>query len=229
MAASSKSATRFLLILVVASTLFVSAYWIVDAHRQEMRVAYAEAVRKLEDNELHTQIEHVSEGSSHEVVFTPYTGSGTDQKVTRILHLTGLESLVFDRVDLTDEGLRWIAVLPQLKCLKIIGCRVSDPGLQAFSGNATIETLVLANTNISNNSLAVVATFTRLNTLAIFDEQDVDSVPTLTIDGLSVLGNHKSLQSLQVGGQWVTNNGNANIRKLLGNVKVDFLPVCPAW
>lgn len=229
MAASSKSATRFVLILVLASTLFVSAYWIVDARRQEVRVAHSKAVRQLEDNELNTQIKHVSEGSSHEVVFTPYTGSETDQKVTRILHLTGLESLVFDRVDLTDEGLRRIAVLPQLKCLKIIGCCVSDRGLQAFSGNGTIETLVLANTNISNSSLAVVATFTRLNTLAIFDEEDVDSVPTLTIDGLSVLGNHTSLQSLHVGGQWVTNNAGANIRKLLGNVEVDVLSVCPTW
>lgn len=229
MAASSKSATRFVLILVLASTLFVSAYWIVDAHRQEVRVAHSKAVRQLEDNELNTQIKHVSEGSSHEVVFTPYTGSETDQKVTRIFHLTGLESLVFDRVDLTDEGLRRIAVLPQLKCLKIIGCCVSDRGLQAFSGNGTIETLVLANTNISNNSLAVVATFTRLNTLAIFDEEDVDSVPTLTVDGLSVLGNHTSLQSLHVGGQWVTNNAGANIRKLLGNVEVDVLSVCPTW
>ncbi len=90
-------------------------------------------------------------------------GQMTDIRAKEISTLTHITTLKLDgSQQLTDEGLRWIAALPNLEHLDLQGTSVTDAGLTSLRNLTSLKSLSLAWTNVSDAGVAVLETLNQL-------------------------------------------------------------------
>jgi hypothetical protein len=131
---------------------------------------------------------------------------------TESLHRVNLTSMPF-----SDEGMRQIARLPELRELVIRAVPgVSNKGLTYMRGHSALERLSLTNTNIDGQGLAVLSEIPRLHSLVLDDDRPVGSLS----EGLEHLKRLHRLRSLVLGGKWGSEATVEELRRALPNCTV---------
>ena len=149
-----------------------------------------------------------------------YGSSGTDTLLEHIQGMESLECIRFHKTPLSDAGMKYIATLPNLKYLIIMGgSGVTNAGLAHLEGHANLETLELYYTQVTDKGLVVLKEIPKLRYLAIFDEPMRG--PRLTDAGLKHLDELTNLKTLGVGGGWASEAAVHDLREALPNCTIN--------
>jgi hypothetical protein len=135
------------------------------------------------------------------------SGQMTDallERISRLEHITMLD--LEGSKSLTDEGLHYLARLPQLRHLNLMGCRITDRGLEVLRHLPQLESIVLTWTRTTDVGAA--------HLVACENLQSVDLNGTQTGDGAihALAGKHK-LRDFRSGNA-VTDAGLALLKEL---------------
>ncbi len=126
------------------------------------------------------------------------------EEVSRVGHLTALDLEGSHAV--TDEGIRHLQRLPELRDLNLTGCSVTDRGLDVLRRLPQLETLKLLWTRVTDAGAANLASCERLRA--------VDLMGTQTGDGaIRALAGKHDLSDFR-SGEHVTDEGLAALRDL---------------
>jgi hypothetical protein len=128
-----------------------------------------------------------------------------------------IEDLSFHLTDVTEEGMKHVLTLPNLRRLELYGGKggITDQAVSLLKGKKGLETLVLKNTQVTNDGLAVVKELPDLQHLTIF--QEAFRRKDLNDDGLIHLENLTQLKTLRTGGAWVSPDALNKLQKKLPN------------
>jgi hypothetical protein len=136
-------------------------------------------------------------------------GRITDDGVRHLTALTNLRSLCLSGVLVTDAGLRHIAALRELRTLTVGGPRISDAGMRSLEGLTELRTLgVSGASSLTGDGLQFLRKLTRLRMLTVTQSG-------LTDAGLAHLAGLSELESLYLtGSAKLTGTGLAHIAGL---------------
>lgn len=225
----SRNRVAIATVMVGVIVVSVFAYYVVSLHLRSAASEHEQRMRLLERNELDIQMDSLKRGVGNRVEFSPYTGHGVDKKIDEILSLTQIEVVTFDRVDLSVNGLRKLALLPKLKCLVIIQCALDDNDLLPLREISSLRQLVLANTSITAASLPTIGSLGQLRHLVLFDDSVSEADLHVTDSAVVQLTQCQSLKTLDVGGAWLAVSkcsilSDVQLRKRLTVRTVERLP-----
>ena len=126
------------------------------------------------------------------------------ERVSRLDHITRLD--LDDSKYLTDDGLRYLSRLPNLRYLNLAGSDITDSGLEVLRQLSALESIVLRGTRVTDAGVAHVALCERI--------RSVDLSGTFTGDGaIRALAGKASLSDFR-SGNVVTDEGLALLREL---------------
>ena len=127
-------------------------------------------------------------------------GQMTDTRAKEISTLTHLTTLRLDgSQQLTDEGVRWLAALPNLEHLDLQGTSVSDAGVAALGRLSSLKSLSLAWTSVGDDGVAALNTLEQL--------ERIDLMGTACGDGAIRTFAHKPHLRHFTSGYATTNDG----------------------
>jgi hypothetical protein len=136
--------------------------------------------------------------------------------------------------DVTDEGIRHITCLPMLETIAIFGGKITDKGLSYLAGKKSIKNIVLYQTLVTDVGISNLKTLPNLQ-LFIYYQEVVGSIkPEFGQLRLHALEQLHQLDSLKVGGNWVSAAMVTDLQDSLPHVKVvrlkkdDPLPYQPS-
>jgi hypothetical protein len=137
---------------------------------------------------------------------------GTLVQLAGLRHIRHVVLLTwFDKGEVTDKGISFLAGLTSLQDLKLGGtrCRVTDAGLAHVAKLVNLEVLHFGGAHITDEGLRQLRDLTKLRDLGMAHIDIGDK-------GLEYLRQFPHLQVLRVGGGRITDNGLANLAYLTG-------------
>ena len=160
-------------------------------------------------------LEHMAALPRLKMLVLPLTDAGDDD----LAHLRGsaaLEELILSgNHRITDEGLKHLRGLPNLKALYLTDVPINGSGLKYLSGLEHLELLNLAFTQITDANL--------VNASGLKARKFLDMIGTQISDaGLDHLRGLKKLERLVVTGARVTPAGAEKLKQSLPHVDVKF-------
>ncbi len=132
----------------------------------------------------------------------------TDAGLAHLANCSQMQDLSFHwSENITNEGIRHLARLPNLRSLDVRRSRVTDEGLAHLRGVKTLESLELPDEGISDRGLAYLSELPRLHKLDISRVHLVDPSKDhgyYTDKGIAMLARCRSLEELSIGSIGVT-------------------------
>ncbi len=98
-------------------------------------------IRRNQEKDIARQIAEIKAGRAKSIYL--YCSEGTDDLLARLVDVPGIEEVRLDLTDVTDDGMKSLAKLKNLKSLTVSGGRVSQAGLKKFREappNCTVDT-----------------------------------------------------------------------------------------
>lgn len=135
--------------------------------------------------------------------------------------MSEIENLGFELADLSNEGLRHVAELPNLQELMLYGGyrRIGDSGLELLRNHQTLRKLELVNIDVTDAGLDVLMSMPMLIELELYRETRLDA--TLTDSAVEHLRKLHQLERLTIAGGWMSESALAKLRDALPNCKID--------
>lgn len=155
----------------------------------------------------------------------------TDAGLKHVGGLNRLETLVLRRTQVTDDGLRSIEALAQLRTLQIIDARIGDAGMDRIARLTRLESLSLERTRLSDAGLVKLESLPKIVGLNLADTNITDvglksvaemrTLQGLVLDGTKIsaagleqLGGLPKLRSLSLNRTSITDSGLRHLRAL---------------
>lgn len=139
-------------------------------------------------------------------LYAPATNLG-DANCQAIGRITNLERLdLTGSSQITNTGIKNLGPLRKLRTLGLTFLPISDEAMDVIAGMTELRTLHLGETQVTDVGFKKLATFVRLEELAV--------PPGVTDQGLSILGNFPQLELLGLKQQHVTDISVAQLQKL---------------
>ena len=148
----------------------------------------------------------------------------TDAGFAQLEHATNLEDLyVWDSTLITDDGVRKLEKLINLKNLHIDNSRMTDEGFRSLSRMTKMKNLVLQSHRFSDRGFSAVRQMKQLESLCVGGKAWDRSL--ITDEGLAVVADMKELENLNLSYTSITSNGLRHVSKL-GKLKILDLAGC---
>jgi hypothetical protein len=183
-----------------------------------------ERVRQMKERQrqvwIDTQLRELRSGETDTIHF--YTTEQTDDLLKVFAGMSEVRRMGFELTDVTADGMKMVAKLPNLRELVLYGGRpsVDNEGLREISGHKQIVTLKLVNTDVTDEGLAVLATLPNLRSVTLYREAFRDR--TLTDKGLLSLGTLDQLEELVIDGGWASSAAVEQLQTELPNCKISL-------
>ena len=190
-----------------------------EASRREERTAYANLQRTM-DNAFVGLLTGAREGHIDAIFLDADWGPGTDQRMERVAAIPQIKAISLELTDITDEGIRHVARLPNLETLAIFGGGVTDDGLRCLAGKQSIKNVVLDQTLVSERGIAFLKTLPNLRSLVYYQEAVCAIPPGLQRGRIRALEQLGQLETLRVGGNWVSEEMVQRLQASLPRTKV---------
>jgi len=155
-------------------------------------------------------LDEVKEGTSAQINTTDMTGVG-DEQIKLLEGVEGLVELRLNRSSITDEGIRSILKIPDLKILSLGETHISDDSLAILANHPTLVHLSLDQTRITDKALEHVATIPNLEELFLWKG-------AITDQGCTKLAKMPKLKRLHLDETQITGKGFREL-KTLKNLK----------
>jgi hypothetical protein len=137
----------------------------------------------------------------------------TDKGLAYLKDQTYLEDLyIWNSTEISDEGLKHIRGLVNLKNLHIDSSRVTDAGFLALAGMTKLDHLVLQSHSFSDRGFTTVAGMKDLTWLCVGGSKGSPSL--ISDDGLALVTSMKNLTNLQLSHSRVTDKGLVHLKGL---------------
>ena len=192
----------FLLVMVLVGGLVFAIY--MDEQNRGIEA-------KWNQQHLDDQIADVKAGRMKSI--TLYCSSGTDGLLAQLSKVPQIEGVVFNLTDVSDDGMKSLEALNNLKYLRLYGANVSDQGFLSMKGATTLEHLELVNTRITDKSLPLLKKMPNLSFLALSYEARLGN--TFTEAGLENLKSLTKLKKLYLCGGWASEAAIKELQKAL--------------
>ena len=204
--------------LLVAALIGGISYWLaVERPRRVEEVRVAKQARI--DDWVQEQKELLTSGAQQHVYF--YSTSNTDDLIAEFSGMPEIENLGFELADLSNDGFRHVAELPNLQQLMLYGGyqRIGDSGLEMLRDNQTLRKLKLVNIDVTDAGLDVLPSLPMLTELELFRESFREV--TLTDSALEHLRKLHQLEELTISGGWMSNPAFKELRDALPNCEIN--------
>ena len=203
--------------LLVAAFIGGAGYWVV-AERQRVAEKYRIAEQTRVDRWIAEQKRSLTSGELDEIYF--YSTSDTDHLIAEFSGMSEIKGLGFELTDLSNEGLRHVAVLPELQELVIYGYRDANGSwLELLRGNPTLRVLELVNTDVADSDLDILTTLPQLVELELFYE--AHHAAKLTDSALEHLRRLDHLETLIISGGWMSEEALLELRDAMPACKIE--------
>jgi len=207
--------------LAVVAVIVALLGWLIAGVQQSLHKAdenFRRTERLYLERWLAEQKQALASGKLSDVYF--YCTSDTDGLLGELAGMPQIRSLRFDLTDLTDKGAETIAELPNVTSLTLYGGnpRVSDAGLATLSHTRSLETLCLVNIDVTDDGLAALRSFPRLQDLTIYREPF--RAKLLTDKAVTQLSTLQNLDKLEISGGWMSKGAIAELKQSLPNCYV---------
>ena len=131
-----------------------------------------------------------------------------DIDINRLAGLAGLETLSLAQTHITDDALRVIAELPELRELDLFYCEhITDAGASLLRRAGGLERLNVRGTKISDSGVKFLTELTNLRSLDV----GITEISDVSVELLEAL---PALESLAIGGNRVGEVGISSLRSL---------------
>jgi hypothetical protein len=170
-----------------------------------------ESEAKWNQQHLDDQIANVKSGRTKCITF--YCSSGTDGLLAQLNKVPQVEGVVLNLTDVTDDGMKSIATLKNLKYFRLYAGNVSDQGFALLKDATGLEHLELVNTRITDKSLPLLKKMPNLTFLALSYEARLGS--TFTEAGLENLKSLTKLKKLYLCDGWASKAAIEKLQKVL--------------
>lgn len=149
-----------------------------------------------------------------------YDSAETDRLIERLVGVPGVETVHLDMTDVTDDGMKSLATLKNLKTLKINGGRcMHDQGVSYLSEAPSLEDLELINTRVTDQCLPALKNLPNLRFLNL---QHSANCPTqFTTAGLQDLKALTKLKRLYISGGLASDAAVKELREALPNCAIN--------
>src|SRR5262249_54097169 len=138
----------------------------------------------------------------------------------RVSRLNSLRMVWLSSTDVSNDGIASLANSPQLRILAVFEANIDDEGIASLSGKTSIRELVLCQTSVTGKGLISLKSLPNLRFL-LYDQQATGPVPAgVEQEIASSLGQLTQLRRLEIGGNILSADTIAAIRKALPNVEV---------
>ena len=174
-----------------------------------------EAIRRSQ-RQLDYQLDELKSGKSQQLYL--YDTHGTDQLLEQINGMVEIKTLYLEQTDVSDNGMRHVVTLPNLRQLIIYAGQMSDEGLALLKGNQSITSLELYQLRITDDALRVLTEMPNLRSLTVSSEARLD--PRLTDAGLANLKDLQNLDKLVISGDWASDGAIDELRSALPDCKI---------
>ena len=204
--------------LLVAALIGGVSYWLaVERPRRVEEVRVAKQARI--DDWVQEQKELLTSGAQQHVYF--YSTSNTDDLIAEFSGMPEIENLGFELADLSNDGFRHVAELPNLQQLMLYGGyqRIGDSGLEMLRDNQTLRKLKLVNIDVTDAGHDVLPSLPMLTELELFRESFREV--TLTDSALEHLLKLHQLEELTISGGWMSNPAFEELRDALPNCEIN--------
>jgi len=160
----------------------------------------------------------LTSGETDQLYF--YCTDHTDELLTEFAGMPEITDVGFELTDLSDEGVKPLVSLPNLRKLMLYGGRprVGDKGLATLSGCEKLESLKLENIDVTDRGLRALRDMPSLKHLIIY--RDTRQTTPLTDNAVSELRELQILETLAIGGGWMSKAAVTELRKALPNCKL---------
>ena len=197
--------------------VYGAGYWF-NAERQRVADEYRIAEKVRVDNWITEQKRSLVAGEQDYVNF--YSTCNTDYYVIEFSGMSEIKDLGFEQTDLSDEGLRHVAALPDLRELTLQGPQhINSSGLQLLRDNPTLRVLQLVHAGITDKDLAILESLPKLVELELLCESHRSA--ELTDGALVHLRELSQLKTLVISGGWMSDETLAELRDALPDCKVE--------
>jgi hypothetical protein len=200
----------------------------------ERETAAINKLLSLADTE-HSKSQLVTRDDAGHVVAVDLTGTpAKDDDLGVLADFPDLERAKLGTPDITDAGMKHVAVLKKLRWLDLEASAVGDDGIAALAGLESVEDISLKRTGIGDAAFAALARMPNVKhiraaqtyvsdaglehlkgkaNLVVLDLRDC---PTISDAGLAHLAGLSKLRDLKVWGSQITSAGMEAIGKLTG-------------
>jgi hypothetical protein len=177
-------------------------------------VAALGAISRVElqesNRQFYEELGRVNAG--HQNSLYVYDTNGTDRLLKQLAQSSGIEEITIGLTDASDDGMRHVAELPNLRKLVIYGGNpgIGDRGFACFTKCTKLEAIKLINTNVTDAGLVILKELPNLRSLTLFRE--AVRKRTLTDAGLDHLRPLTHLESLHLTGGWASASAAEKLR-----------------
>ncbi len=149
-----------------------------------------------------------------------YDTERTDALLAEFVGMPEITDVGFELTDLTEEGVEPLVSLPNLRKLMLYGGRprIGDKGLATVSGCEKLESLKLVNIDVTDRGLRVLRDMPSLKHLIVY--RDTRRTTPLTDNAVSELRSLHDLETLDLGGGWLSKAAASELREALPNCRV---------
>lgn len=144
----------------------------------------------------------------------------TDEGMKYIAKMPQLQELSLRDTLVTDAGLEHLAGLTELTSLDLYGGRITDAGVKYLAGLKKLERLNLLGASITDEGAAILGGLPQLQELNLYRSQ-------ITNVGLAKLAALKNLQSLDVRYTRVSRGGVDDLKRAVPALRIDFQDATP--
>jgi len=198
--------------LVVTALVAICAAWVgVRARTARLRAEICRQFRGSNPEIVWQGVKPI------EIYFSDLAGPQklADDEMEGLGHLDSLVTLsIWGATDLTDDGLRHITCLDNLRALRIADAPITDAGLAHIAQLTGLRTLILKDTAVTDAGLAHLGSLKRLLLL------DLENCVGVTDDGLTHLYELRALESVNLNGCSVTVAGVERLKDALPNADI---------
>jgi outer membrane protein assembly factor BamB len=124
-----------------------------------------------------------------------------------------LKKTAFERAKITEAGIAKVGELTNLEVLSLYGCGVNDESIQSLAGLTHLRRLDLSLTGVTDKGLPALAPLRRLERLDLLYSEGFAG-PMITDGGISSIGKHTSLTSLNLVGAKLTDASIPQLEQL---------------
>ncbi len=130
----------------------------------------------------------------------------TDEMMKRVATIKELKSLDVSHTKVTDEGLKRIVKLPLVE-LELVQCAITDEGLKSVAKIKTLEKLNISETAVSDAGVPDLLKLPKLDDLSI-------AATKITDEGVAILVDHPTLTRLDITSNGVTDRCLKDISRM---------------
>jgi hypothetical protein len=169
--------------------------------------------------QLEEQIAEIRHGKGN--CISLYDSVETDRLLEQLVDVPGISAVKLQMTDVTDDGMKSLAAMKNLKRLAIEGGRpgVGDEGFSHIKTISSLEQLEMMNTRISDRSLAGLENLPNLQSLTLAHSTHYSTqFTTAAHQDLKAL---TKLKRLNVTGGLASDNALKELRSLLPNCAIN--------